>query len=318
MDSKPLRIILTTGDPDGIGLEITRRALKKLGPQGQVQFLVLRSKSEKPFYAPKFKSQVCANLGEALQTSFSSGLLLDIASTELAPRWVEQAAFACQNGLADALVTGPLSKTSIIAAGLNDIGHTEILKRISKCDDLFMGFIGKQFSVLLATGHMPTARALGSINESVIRRASKAAFELREIFDKKRKKRPVAWLGINPHAGESGLIGKEELMMQAVFRKISNSKHRIVGPLVPDTAFLAKNWKTHSVYVCPYHDQGLIPFKMIHGFKSGVHITMGLPFVRTSVDHGTAKDLYGKKQADYGSMKDALVTAIQLCRRKEK
>jgi 4-hydroxy-L-threonine phosphate dehydrogenase PdxA len=90
----------------------------------------------------------------------------------------------------------------------------------------------------------------------------------------------------------------------------------LVGPLVPDAAFLPENWPHFSVYICPYHDQGLIPFKMAHGFNEGVHITLGLPFVRTSVDHGTAKNLVGKNKAKFGSMKKAIELAVRLAKEK--
>jgi 4-hydroxythreonine-4-phosphate dehydrogenase len=108
------------------------------------------------------------------------------------------------------------------------------------------------------------------------------------------------------------LIGDQE----AWFRQVIDRHERlgVAGPLVPDAAFLRENWKKYAVYVCPYHDQGLIPFKMIHGFRGGVHLTLGLPFVRTSVDHGTAKDIFGKNKAESGSMRDAILTAIRLAK----
>jgi 4-hydroxythreonine-4-phosphate dehydrogenase len=120
----------------------------------------------------------------------------------------------------------------------------------------------------------------------------------------------LAIVGVNPHAGEQGLLGDEE----ALLRQLLGADVR--GPLVPDAAFLPANWGLYSVYVCPYHDQGLIPFKLVHGFDSGVHMTLGLPFIRTSVDHGTAKDIFGKNKARAGSMKDAITTAIRLAKEK--
>ena len=174
-----------------------------------------------------------------------------------------------------------------------------------------MGFFGKQFSVVLATGHSPLARAIIEFSPSRLTRAIAAAERLRSILPPRQAALPLALVGLNPHAGESGLIGKDEIWLTKLVRDLSTSID-IVGPLVPDAAFLPPNWKRHSVYICPYHDQGLIPFKMVHGFDSGVHLTLGLPFVRTSVDHGTAKDLFGKNKAEHGSMKDALRVAIRL------
>ena len=105
-------------------------------------------------------------------------------------------------------------------------------------------------------------------------------------------------------------MGEENYLSKQI--KLNKGKLNIKGPLVPDAAFLKSNWGKFSVYLCPYHDQGLIPFKAIHGQDSGVHVTLGLPFVRTSVDHGTAKEIFGKNIANPNSMKEALLLAVRL------
>jgi 4-hydroxythreonine-4-phosphate dehydrogenase len=207
------------------------------------------------------------------------------------------------------MVTAPLSKTSIIDAGMKDIGHTEILARVTGQRDLFMGFIGKKFSVVLATGHQPLTDALRGLTPEKFLAALQAAAQLRELLPAAKKKLPMAIVGVNPHAGEGGLFGNEEDWL----RRFADQK-LVMGPLVPDAAFLPQNWNRYSVYLCPYHDQGLIPFKMVHGFTGGVHLTLGLPFVRTSVDHGTAKEIFGRNKAQAGSMKDALNAAMQLAK----
>jgi 4-hydroxythreonine-4-phosphate dehydrogenase len=212
------------------------------------------------------------------------------------------------------MVTAPLSKTSIIASGLKDIGHTEILSRVCAVRDLFMGFLGSKFCVVLMTGHEPLSAAAASFSATKLTKALHAARALRSLLPPAKNKKPLAVVGMNPHAGENGLLGREEGWMSALIGNLKSEFGEIAGPLVPDAAFLPQNWKSYSVYLCPYHDQGLIPFKMVHGFKSGVHLTLGLPFVRTSVDHGTAKELYGKNKAEPGSMKDAILTAMRLCK----
>ena len=308
----PLRIVITTGDADGIGWEVTVKALSALGPQPGVQFFVFRSEYAKTAYGPRrFKSVKYTNLKEARNAKFTSGSLIEIYDPSSPAHWVERAAQACLKGEFQALVTGPLSKTSVVAAGMNDIGHTEILARVSGCKNLFMGFVGQKFSVVLATGHQPLARALNELNPARLKLALQAARQLRPLLPLGARRRPVALVGVNPHAGEEGLIGQEEKWFRTVIASFL-PREQIAGPLVPDAAFLPHNWPLYSVYVCPYHDQGLIPFKLIHGFDSGVHLTLGLPFVRTSVDHGTAKDLFGKNLARSGSMKDALMAAIRL------
>jgi 4-hydroxythreonine-4-phosphate dehydrogenase len=138
---------------------------------------------------------------------------------------------------------------------------------------------------------------------------------MRRVLDKKPASRPLALLGLNPHAGEEGIIGDtEKKIHHSVIESARERGVKIEGPLVPDAAFFEKNWSEYSVYIANYHDQGLIPFKMIHGQESGIHLTMGLPFVRTSVDHGTAKDIFGKNKADASSMTLAIEWAIRLSR----
>jgi 4-hydroxythreonine-4-phosphate dehydrogenase len=311
---KPIRLLITTGDPDGIGWEVTCKALNSLGPVKDVQFCIFRNGNTGPKLSRRFKKVVARSLPEASLHPTEHNLVVEIQNGMPPARWVEEAAAACTKGTFSGMVTAPLSKTSIVRAGLKDIGHTEILERISASGPLFMGFLGSKFNVLLATGHAPIRTAIASLNLNHFKKAVAAAQAMRKILSPEKQKRPLAIVGVNPHAGEDGLIGDEEGWLRGFIDDLRSRGERVAGPLVPDAAFLPKNWPLYSVYICPYHDQGLIPFKMIHGFKSGVHITLGLPFVRTSVDHGTAKDIYGRNQAEAGSMKDALKTAIRLCK----
>lgn len=312
-----IRTLVTTGDPDGIGWEVTAKALNALGPQKGVQFIVFRNPSASqsrtlPKIKSSFRTLSVSSLDEAAKKPADFKTLLLVEAATPAPLWVEEAARACLKGYFQALVTAPLSKTSIIEAGLKDIGHTEILSRVCGGADLFMGFLGPKFNVLLASGHAPLRQAVESLNPERMKKALMAARQMRELLSPTRRKFPLALVGVNPHAGEQGLLGEEEKWM----RKLIGPD--VQGPLVPDAAFLPANWKRYSVYVCPYHDQGLIPFKMIHGFQHGVHLTLGLPFVRTSVDHGTAKEIFGQGRADAGSMKDALTMAIRLVKENSK
>lgn len=315
MDSK-LRVLITTGDPDGIGLEVTLKALNLLGPKPDVQFTFFTKSGAAKLRRPefkKFKIKTVSSLEEAVNQPFDPKSAIEIASERQPAEWVEESAQACLDKRFSALVTAPLSKIAIRDAGFADIGHTEILARVSGRKHLFMGFVGKKFNVVLATGHSPLSGALGELSPELLKRALVAAAALRSILPGNRSRLPVAVVGVNPHASEEGLIGQEETWMSSVLK----GRENVEGPLVPDAAFLPANWKRYSVFVCPYHDQGLIPFKMVHGFSGGVHLTLGLPFVRTSVDHGTAKDLFGKDKAEPGSMKDAIATAIRLAKEAE-
>lgn len=322
MASKPKaattrKILITTGDPDGVGWEVTAKALQSIGPKSGIQFVFYRHTSAiKGPKLSKFHTHVVTSLESAAEAAFNPKTAIEIRSAKPAGFWVEEAAIACMAGKFAALVTAPLSKTSIIEAGLKDIGHTEILARVSGRPDLFMGFVGRKFNVVLATGHAPLKQALLDLNDETLRNAFAAARDLRSILPATKRKLPIAMVGLNPHAGEAGLLGKEEVWFKQLIERSRRAPNEIAGPLVPDAAFLPSNWPKYSVYVCPYHDQGLIPFKMAHGFESGVHLTLGLPFVRTSVDHGTAKEIFGKNKARPGSMKDAVLTAIRLTKEK--
>lgn len=313
-----LRIALTTGDVDGIGLEVTTKALEKIGPQKGVQFFLFRApgKSKDLNRLKKFKSSVATTLASALKDTEND--LVHIESDLSPAHWVELAAKACLTKKLSALATAPLSKVTIQEAGFQDLGHTDILKRISKVKTVHMTFLGDKFNVLLATGHLPLTKVPKSLNFSVVAEALLQADGVRKSLPKPFCDRPVAVLGLNPHAGESGLIGVEEALIFPHLQEFAKEKGiPYTGPLVPDAAFFADNWKKFSIYVALYHDQGLIPFKMIHGQDSGVHISAGLPIIRTSVDHGTAKDIFGKNKANPSSMVDAIRWSIKLARLKE-
>lgn len=314
---KDIRIAVTTGDTDGIGSEVACKALARLGPQPNVQFLLWRgpdsSQLEDKLLSSKFSLVRSADQADVWRLPFDKQQLIDIRSVHAPAQWAMTAAQACMTKLCDALVTGPLSKTGQAKAGFRHLGHTEMLANVSGRKSLNMGFIGEQFGVVLVTGHIPISRVKREFTAARLTQSIEYAFALRDLMPTAKRALPVAIVGLNPHAGERGLIGQEEIsIIKPVMQNLRNKYKMMVGPLVPDAAFIAPMRDQYSVFVCPYHDQGLIPFKQVHGFDQGVHITMGLPFVRTSVDHGTAKDLFGKNIAKEGSMFDALKAAVKL------
>lgn len=294
MDKNRRSLLITTGDTNGIGVEIAAKALRKIGPRLKSQAVVFLSQSGK----------------KAFQKYCKTTKKISLEVSEDSPAvWVEKNATIClKSPNTHALVTGPLSKPVIDEVFPGVIGHTGILKNVSSAKNLFMGFVGTKFSVVLATGHVPVQEIQSTLDVKKLSAAIENARALRSKLPKVRSRLPIGILGLNPHAGDNGLIGsfeKDELI--PFIRSINNSD--LVGPLIPDVAF--QNYDDYSVFVALYHDQGLIPFKLMHG-KTGTHITLGLPFIRTSVDHGPALDIFGKGIANATSMADAILLADRL------
>ncbi|MCG8633784.1 MAG: 4-hydroxythreonine-4-phosphate dehydrogenase PdxA [Desulfobacterales bacterium] len=215
---------------------------------------------------------------------------------------------AVQNQIA-ALVTAPITKTGLKAAGSRFHGHTELIAHETGTGEFAMMLAGENLKVVLVTIHMSLARVPGTLTpEAIVRiiRLTHTALVTRFGLENPR----LAVAGLNPHAGEDAMFGREEETI--ITPAVETAKARgiaVDGPLPPDTVFYnAANGKFDAV-VCMYHDQGLIPFKMIH-FKDGVNTTLGLPIIRTSVDHGTAYDIAWKGKADATSMKEAIRMAV--------
>ncbi|OFZ28823.1 MAG: hypothetical protein A2622_05245 [Bdellovibrionales bacterium RIFCSPHIGHO2_01_FULL_40_29] len=314
------KIAITTGDPRGVGLEVAAKALYQLGPQPKTLFFIFRDVTQEknqPRYFrlidQKFTRLTFASLEKAL--AFANDLeasrklkkhfLFDIAQRTSAAHWILDAITACRSKKLTSLVTGPLSKTLIKKSGFSFIGHTGAFRQIFPSKPMHMAFAGKKFNVLLASDHIPLETISKFLTPLKIKQAISSARKFQRLLGSKK---PIALLGLNPHAGEGGLLGHFE---SKCLKKLASDIH---GPLVPDAAFFKSNWSKYSVFICLYHDQGLIPFKMVHGQDSGVHITVGLPFVRTSVDHGTAFDIYNKNLANPASMLDAIKLNLKLTR----
>ena len=318
---KPLHIAITTGDSDGIGLEVAVKALSKIKPKKGIQFCLWRSpkalKKHLDILDYHFSRQTFCDWAPAV--NFRGDYyknLIDIESSLSPAKWVEFAAQRAFKRSFDALVTGPLSKTEIIRSGLKDMGHTGLLKRVTGGKNLFMAFLGKYFNVVLLTGHLSVKKAYDQINEDLLKECIKTTHRFKSQLGKHQKTKPIGIVALNPHAGENGIIDKkEENIFKPLIKKME--KRILLSPvLVPDVCFQKKFWKNYSFYIASYHDQGLIPFKMAHSKNPGVQISLGLPFLRTSVDHGTAKDIFGKDMANSHSMERAIDIAIKILRKK--
>ena len=313
-------ISITTGDINGIGTEITAKALAQIGPDPKVRYILCRSthcpQNHLNILKKKFNLVSIHHWDEIFSSkNISEKDLLDLTMEPNPTRWFEDSVNLCLSKKIDGIVTAPLSKIEMMNSSSPFLGHTELLKTRLTNSNLFMTFVGKKFNVLSTTGHIALSRIRTALNNDLLLEALSQANQFRLSIPHLRNK-PIGWLGLNPHAGENNLIGSfENQVMIPVLKK--NPHIPVEGPLVPDSAFLPKYWNRYSIYVCLYHDQGLIPFKMIHEQDSGAHITMGIPFVRTSVDHGTAKDLFNLNKANPNSMIDALKWAKYLLERND-
>ncbi len=225
--------------------------------------------------------------------------------------YIEAAIAAAIDGRVDAVTTGPINKEAWQAAGIKFPGHTELFANRASTERFCMMMTAPAFSCSLVTTHIgydqvPTMLSTDLIVE-VIELTNEA---LTSICGRQPK---LVALGLNPHAGEGGLFGnrEEELIIAPAVHQATQKGIDIVGPLPPDTAFLPWRRKETDGYICMYHDQGLIPFKAFN-FDTGVNITLGLPLIRTSVDHGTALDIAWEGKADESSLIAAVELAAKL------
>ena len=223
--------------------------------------------------------------------------------------YIHRAVDLAMAGQIDAVVTAPITKTGLKMAGSSFHGHTELIAHQTGTRKFAMMLAGKTLKVVLVTIHMPLARVAESLtSEKILETIRLTDTALKTRFNVPKPRLTVA--GLNPHAGEDGLFGNEE--QQIILPAVQAARDEgidIQGPLPPDTVFNHAIRTGCDAVVCMYHDQGLIPFKLIH-FKDGVNITLGLPVIRTSVDHGTAYDIAWKGQADPASMAEAVKTAV--------
>ena len=215
------------------------------------------------------------------------------------------------SGEFDAIVTGPVHKGLINKAGIAFSGHTEYFATQANCTDVVMMLATKGLRVALVTTHIPLAYVSKAITYERLQKVTRILHkDLQEKFGIKSPK--IYACGINPHAGEDGHLGREEIeIMEPAFAELRTDGIDIIGPLPADTIFQEKYLAEADAILAMYHDQGL-PVLKYKGFGSSVNITLGLPFIRTSVDHGTALELAGKGTADSGSFIEAMNNAINL------
>ncbi|MFN3800260.1 4-hydroxythreonine-4-phosphate dehydrogenase PdxA [Belliella pelovolcani] len=216
-------------------------------------------------------------------------------------------------GKIEALVTAPLNKNNINSGDLKFVGHTEYLTAAFDTKESLMFLVAEDIRVGIVTGHIPLKDIAQNVTPNNIK--SKLNLMLKSLTDDFGIAKPrIAVLGLNPHAGEDGLLGDEEInIIQPVIREFKDKGRLVFGPYPADGFFGMMHQKKFDGVLAMYHDQGLIPFKSI-AFETGVNFTAGLPIVRTSPDHGTAYNIAGKNVADEGSMRAAILQAYDVIR----
>jgi 4-hydroxythreonine-4-phosphate dehydrogenase len=319
---KPI-IALTMGDPAGVGPELTLRALASLRVKSSVKLIVLGDMgvltrvAKKCSLKPPREDQV-VELSRLKASDVGAGRPT-IASGQAMTSYIEEAVRITMTGKAQAMVTAPINKTSAALAGFKFPGHTEFIADITKtpASRFRMMLSGKKLRVVLATIHEPISRVPSLLTKKLVLDTIKVANDsLKKYHNIRRPKIAVA--GLNPHAGEThgkgGMGTEEKKIIEPAVRAARKLKIKAVDPIAPDTVFhRAVNYNEFDCVVCMYHDQGLIPLKLLH-FEDGVNTTLGLPIIRTSPDHGTAYDLAWKGKANPKSLIAAIEAAAMMAR----
>jgi len=306
------RLALTVGDPAGIGPEIVLKALSspERPPGSWVVYGPLASLEER---AARFGLRRVADLGISVVDVGGGPFPLGEVSAESGRAAAAAVLAAARDALAgrvDAIVTAPLHKESLRAAGHPWPGHTEMLADAASVSDVAMMFVGGGLRVALLTIHRSLRSVPDAINRGEVERVVRLVHRELPRFGAPRRR--IAVCGVNPHAGEGGLFGREELeVMAPAVAGLAAEGLEVTGPLPADTAFVRAAGGEFDAVVAAYHDQGLVPVKLV-AFGRAVNVTLGLPFVRTSVDHGTAFDIAASGTADAGSLLAAMALAASL------
>ncbi len=318
---------ITMGCPVGIGPEIILRYFSEgavpagiqpiiIGDRDVLVRLAAELKLPAPFVTWLPDTPLPVNRIPVIQVaSLASGNLVwgcpDTSTGKAMASYIETGVALARQGILKGLTTCPISKISLNAAGYSFPGHTEMLANLTKTSDYAMMMAGSKLKVTLVTIHRPLKEVAAALStEEICRliRMTHTALQIDFAISHPR----IAVAGLNPHAGESGLFGDEEdRLIAPAIAWGKKQGFNVNGPYPPDTIYFKAAIGEYDVVISMYHDQGLIPFKLLH-FEDGVNVTLGLPIVRTSVDHGTAYDIAGKGLAKHSSLAEAVRLAAAI------
>ncbi len=329
--NKPV-IGITIGDVNGIGPEVVIKSLEDTRILKHFTPIIYASGKVISFYRKQlnkenFSYQQIADTGKIIHKKvnvlnvwneaieINPGQANDVGG-KYARLSLQKAVEDLKENKLDAIATAPLSKDLIQSDDFKFPGHTEYLTQQAGESDSLMFLIHESVRVGVVTGHVALNEVSKQINrEKIIAKLNKMIKSLQKDFGIKKPR--IAVLGLNPHAGENGLLGKEEEeIISPAIAKVKSGHHIVFGPFSADGFFGMKTYKQFDGVLAMYHDQGLIPFKTL-AFEEGVNYTAGLPFVRTSPDHGTAFSIAGKNEADESSFRNALYLANDIVRNRK-
>ena len=317
------RLVVTAGEPAGIGPDVVLGALQspfdaQIAVIGDIQvleqravalgmnlqFILLHPDAAPPRHTPGTVSVYNIPYTNPVQPG-----LLDVANAKTVVQTLHLSIQLLKDNRLDAVVTAPVQKSVISDSGLNFTGHTEFFSKHFGCEDVVMMLVNDGLRVALATTHLPLREVPDAITqESLLRTLDIINEGLMRLYGIAKPR--IAMLGLNPHAGESGHLGNEEVeTIIPAYREALRRGIDLTPPIPADTAFTSKQVLDSDVVLAMYHDQGL-PVLKARGFGASVNITLGLPTIRTSVDHGTALDLAATGEASSQSMEAAITEAI--------
>lgn len=324
-------VAVTMGDASGIGPEIIIKAFQNPEIQNTVKPIVIgdaRIMKAAIKYSKGANMEINA-VKSVSAAKFINGTIdvLDLANLEpskvkmgqicapcgkAAAEYLEKAIKLALEKEVDAIATAPINKEAIHKAGYRFDGHTEILAKRTKTKNYAMMFVSDPFWVMLVTTHLPLNKVSRAINKKKVLRTIKLANEF--LYKIRGKKPKIGVAGLNPHAGEGGIFGSEE--KKAIKPAVDEAKKlgiNVKGPISPDGIFYLANVGLFDIVIAMYHDQGLIPLKLL-SFNRSVNVTVGLPIIRTSVDHGTGFDIAGKGWANPTSLIEAIKVAAHFAK----
>ena len=316
-----LRLALTPGEPAGVGPDLLIQTVQQQQDLEIVAFAdanMLAKRAELlglplkilPFDKTQTPTPTAAGTVTVAEVSLTETAVpgqLNLNNAPYVLKTLDAAIAACQSGVCQSMVTGPVQKSIINDAGISFSGHTEYLAEKTSTATVVMMLATTELRVALATTHLPLRDVADEITAELLGNVINVLHQ--DLITKFNIAAPkILVCGLNPHAGEGGHRGREEIeIIEPVLDQFREQGLDIIGPLPADTLFTAKHLQTADAVLAMYHDQGL-PVLKYQGFGKATNITLGLPIVRTSVDHGTALDLAGTGAADNGS----LITAIQV------